>query len=368
MVALTFKASLRHWARLFGYFLAVAVAGGAVAGGGLVLLRDVPGWMPGGRAPDVGVKLLAGAGLLAVGALVLLAGFFMIVLAIVADGVRVGIEAASLEPAGEDGTDDGPAEQPVSDPAERNRARRRAGRAPVGGQPHRPQRDRTRAQPTAESTSERRAPTEPDEEHWIREVERDLEGEEGPEEARRASSGAPPAEGAEPTSQPPDRRATSEEEPVESPASERDRSRTETDGAPPADRDESGDDEWVSGSAIDASESTREVESADTTGAVETDVSPPTDTAAVDAPVTDVTGDTDTSEDDNAIPESADGSDPAPEADDPLAPDDFEPEAPADEPADTAEERDETTGASSDAAVESADSVPDSTDSDDEQG
>ncbi|WP_181684722.1 hypothetical protein [Halorhabdus salina] len=94
MTAINPKASARYWARLFGYFLVLAVIGGGFTGGGIYLLDEAEAF-PGGPGVDVGTELAAGGVLTAVGVLLVLAGFLTIVLNVVADGVRAGVEAAS---------------------------------------------------------------------------------------------------------------------------------------------------------------------------------------------------------------------------------------------------------------------------------
>lgn len=94
MASISFTQNIRHWLRLSGYLLAVALIGGGLTGGGLSVLEDMSVLTPGGPSPAVGVNFLAGAGLVALGSLVMVAGVFVIVLNVIADGVRVGVENA----------------------------------------------------------------------------------------------------------------------------------------------------------------------------------------------------------------------------------------------------------------------------------
>jgi len=343
MATITLKESLRHWMRLFGYFLGVAVVGGAVAGGGLALLEDVPNWAPGGAAPDVGVKLIAGAGLLGVGALVSVAGFFTIVLVVVADGVRFGIDAARDVPDDGDETDDGTSAETVPDPAERV-ARRRIRRSQLGGQPGGRRtvdhgRTQTTTDPTPQHETDARDSDGEDDEHWMREVERDLAVADEPA-AEQPPADTKPTESeaeTEPVSQPPKREQAEDGRSAEPPAADVPEKDGDTDTRP----------------ATDAPDTTGD---ADTRSATDFDDTPTDEWVGAgpsDDPDVDDIGGTGVGRADDTQPGSSGDSDQTGAPDDPLAPDDFDPEPAVDESEDstTVEER----------------SSPDSADSEDEQ-
>ncbi|ERJ05300.1 hypothetical protein HLRTI_002742 [Halorhabdus tiamatea SARL4B] len=308
MATITLKQTLSHWARLFGYVLGVAVVGGAVAGGGLAVLEDVPNWAPGGAAPDVGVNLVVGAGLLAVGALVLLAGFFTIVLVVVATGVEAAGDDADGDRSDGDSTDD-----PVPDPAERLASRRRARRGPTTANA-----EPTRPQERAESRSaEAPAPEQPNEnersdatdrgEDWMREVERDLVEGEGADASQTPPSdeSTVPPHATDPTDRSPEDETGAGEERVESSA-----------------------DDWVGADEIGSDDPTADVADEPDVSAGESGV-PAGDrpSTASDGPVDDAIDATDrsTASEDASGPAGR-GRETTDSADDPLAPDDFEPD------------------------------------------
>ena len=361
MATITLKETLGHWVRLFGYFFGVAVVGGAVAGGGLALLEDVPNWAPGGAAPDVGVKLVAGAGLLAVGALVLLTGFFTIVLVVVATAVRYGVEAAG-DDVGGDRADDS-TEKSVPDPAERLASRRRTERASATERARlrRPQ-ERTESQsPAGPATehpnkAERSDATDRDAD-WMREVERDLVEEETTAAGQTATSNesTAPSHGNDSTDRPPEEPAPTEERTENAQADDWERPASETTDATLDERDETGAD-WVGADELKSDDPT-----ADVTDESDVPVGDRPSTAS-DGPADDAIDATDGSADSGSASDPAGGErETTGSADDPLAPDDFEPEPVENDPEDATgvEEATEATGVRTN-------SDDDSTDSDDE--
>lgn len=166
MTAIDPRGSARYAGRLFGYFLVVAIVGGGITAGGVALLRNNDVFS--GGSIDVGAEVIVGGALAGVGVLVVLAGFFVIVLNVIADGVRYGVA---------DRVDSRATPQPERTPAwVPSRGRRPVERtAPVARRPPGRDRDHDRQPERSRDAVERDV----DEEPWKREVEEHLEDEPG---------------------------------------------------------------------------------------------------------------------------------------------------------------------------------------------
>lgn len=174
MSAIDPKESVRYAGRLFGYFLTVTLVGGGITVGGAVLLRNNDVFS--GGSVDVGAEIIVGGTLTGVGALVILAGFFTIVLNVIADGVRFGVPETGSD------AEESPerSRTPAWAPAQ---YRPVAGAAPPMQQ-RAPARDPNHQQP-----GERDREAKPEEnEAWKREVEEELADDDRP-----GGEAAPPA-------------------------------------------------------------------------------------------------------------------------------------------------------------------------------
>ncbi|WP_158853529.1 hypothetical protein [Halorhabdus sp. CUG00001] len=345
MTAIDPKASARYWARLFGYFLVLAVTGGGLTGGGIYLLDEAEAF-PGGPAVDIGTELAAGGVLTTLGTLLVLAGFLTIVLNVVADGVRAGVEAAG-NPAETAASDAETGNEPATDdaktvefaPGESTSApRARDGRA------------------RAPSSQPRSSPE--DDEAWKREVERKLQTE---SEGVTAERSAPRPE--QTTADDSSSRATSQPDMQEradagesvtrtaptEPDYEADELPAETEGGDrsaeddpetdiPADSTDAGEedtDEWVSAETVRGEHpSTEDSEQSADSVAEATDDGHSTETPATDAPEKP----RDASDLFSSDEEAADTGDES--SDDPLAPDEIDPQQTT--PSDSFPETDKT--------------------------
>mgnify|MGYP000486505123 CR=1 FL=1 len=177
MSAIDPKESAKYAGRLFGYFLTVTVIGGGITIGGAALLWN-NGVLSGGSV-DVGSEVIVGSALTGVGALIILAGFFTIILNVIADGVRFGVAETASE------AEDGP-EQPRVPAWPPSQYRPAAGQAPpvrqrtpVRESGHRQPADRNR-DPEVEESNEDDA--------WKREVEEKLADEDRPRQGGKAGT------------------------------------------------------------------------------------------------------------------------------------------------------------------------------------
>jgi len=177
MTAIDPRDTVRYTVRLFGYFLTVAIVGGAITVGGAVLLREANVYS--GGSVDVGAEMVVGGILTGVGALVVLAGLFAIVLNVIADAVRFGVEGTTATtPETEQVTARAPP-QPRGQYVAAERVPP-APRRPPAREP-----DRGQQPEGATERSEEGA----DDEAWKHEVEEKLAEEDRPEQADSGHSG-----------------------------------------------------------------------------------------------------------------------------------------------------------------------------------
>ncbi len=138
MVARSARDVFGYGVRLFGYLLVSVLLGGALIAGGVgTIVTLEPGVVFGNESPGSYAPVAAGGALAAVGGLVLVAGVFATVFALISDAVAAGLETAETtdtrvetepadgnegspqgEPAGESDTDTGE-ESPHGQQAER---------------------------------------------------------------------------------------------------------------------------------------------------------------------------------------------------------------------------------------------------------
>ena len=189
MTAIDPRETVRYATRLFGYFLVVTIVGGGIAAGGAVLLRDENVFS--GGSVDIGAEVIVGGALAGVGLLLVVAGVFAIVLNVVADAVRYGVEDAPAEP----DTEPVPSQQPAWTPDRRRRPPSRT--PPPRGRPATRAPDSQQATPSSAKPADEQSESD---EPWKREVEEQLSerpardsGAETPP-ASEPTAGRPPAE------------------------------------------------------------------------------------------------------------------------------------------------------------------------------
>jgi len=118
MVARSARDVFGYGIRLFGYLLvSILLGGGLIAGGIGTVVTLEPGVVFGSESPGSYVPVAAGGALAVVGGLVLVAGVFATLFALISDAVAAGLEAATrtdsqTEPA--DGSEGSP--QPTNEP------------------------------------------------------------------------------------------------------------------------------------------------------------------------------------------------------------------------------------------------------------
>ncbi|MCU4717041.1 hypothetical protein [Halapricum hydrolyticum] len=96
MVARSARDVFGYGVRLFGYLLVSVVLGGALIAGGIgTIVTLEPGVLFGSASPGSYAPIAAGGVLAVFGVLVLTAGMFATVFALLADAVAVGLEASS---------------------------------------------------------------------------------------------------------------------------------------------------------------------------------------------------------------------------------------------------------------------------------
>lgn len=139
MVARSARDVFGYGVRLFGYLLVAVLLGGALIAGGIgtiVILE--PGVVFGSQSPSSYAPVAAGGALAVIGSLVLVAGVFATVFALISDAVAAGLETAETTD-----TQTGPA-----DDSEESRQSERAGEYDTDtddGSPHGPEAERKRA-------------------------------------------------------------------------------------------------------------------------------------------------------------------------------------------------------------------------------